>query len=283
MGWRLSGFLPRAAVIGVLAVGATATLTYAAGQQLAATPAPPPPAPKPQTVVVPDIRNQAFVFAKGQLQDEGFAWRVSGGVRGYPANTVVAQSPAAGTKLVNTGAPLVTLTLARNAKYKQSGEPEDASSYHGTRIRSADLAVAPAAPAAKPKTKAPAAAVAPKPAAAKAPAAVTPKQDAASARPPAFVVPGAAKEPLDEMPLPDRATALATWLQAHPHKTAANVKHWLYQNEWILAGARMGWWRGAEALRRLIAVDVHAGSLWGVGAKSAAAARRALAEVEAKS
>ena len=277
MGVRLPSFLPRIAVVVVLALGAGAGLTYAAGQQIAAT----PPAAttttpqKPLTLTVPDLRNQAFVFAKGQLQDGGFAWRVAGAVRGFAANTVVAQSPAAGTKLVDTGAPLVTLTLARNAGYPQTGSPEDASSYTGTPLRLADAAVA-AAPALPKAT----------PAAAQ-PAAAKPKQQAKSKaapakRPPDFVVPGARREPLDEIPLPARAAALGTWLAAHPKKTNANVKRWLFQNAWIVAGARMGWWHGAEALRTLVAVDARTESVWGIGAKSRTLAQLALAEVEAR-
>jgi hypothetical protein len=81
------------------------------------------------------VRHEAFVFAKGALQDGGFAWRVTGGVHGFPANTVVEQSPAPGTKLVDTGAPLVTIKLARNGKYKQTGEPQDVSPYAPTPLR----------------------------------------------------------------------------------------------------------------------------------------------------
>ena len=102
-------------------------------------------------------------------------------------------------------------------------------------------------------------------------------------RPVAFVVPGAQKEPLDEMPLPQRAKLLEHWLAAHPKPTDANVKHWLYQNEWIVAGAKFGWWRGAEALRMLVAVDKQTQSMWGVGAKSATAATVALGYVVARS
>ena len=102
-------------------------------------------------------------------------------------------------------------------------------------------------------------------------------------RPVAFVVPGARKEPLDEMPLPNRALLLGRWLDAHPKPTDAGVKHWLYQNEWIVAGARLGWWRGAEALQTLIAVDRRTQSVWGIGAKSAGVARQALTEVKAHS
>jgi len=274
MGVRLPSFLPRVAVVVVLALGAGAGLTYAAGQQIAATPpaATTTAAQKPLTLTVPDLRNQAFVFAKGQLQDGGFAWRVAGSVRGFAANTVVAQSPAAGTKLVDTGAPLVTLTLARNAGYPQTGSPEDASSYTGTPLRLADAAVA-AAPALPKAT----------PAAAK-PAVTQAKPKAAPAgRPPDFVVPGARREPLDEIPLPARATALGTWLAAHPKKTRANVAHWLFQNSWIVAGARMGWWHGAEALRTLVTVDARTEAVWGIGGKSRALAQQALAEVEARS
>jgi hypothetical protein len=284
MGVRLPSFLPRIAVVVVLALGAGAGLTYAAGQQIAATPpaATTTAAQKPLTLTVPDLRNQAFVFAKGQLQDGGFAWRVAGSVRGFAANTVVAQSPAAGTKLVDTGAPLVTLTLARNSGYPQTGSPQDASSYTGTPLRLADAAVAaaPALPKATPATAQPAAA---QPAAAP-PAARQAKPKAVPAkRPPDFVVPGARREPLDEIPLPARAAALGTWLAAHPKKTNANVAHWLFQNSWIVAGARMGWWHGAEALRTLVTVDARTEAVWGIGGKSRALAQQALAEVEARS
>lgn len=123
-----------AAVLVALAVTA---ITYAAGRQLAVTPAPPAGAQGalPVVLVVPDLRNEAFVFAKGQLQDAGFAWKVVGGTPGYPANTVVRQSPAPGTKLADTGAPLITLTLARNKQYSPKGEPEDTSPYAPTENR----------------------------------------------------------------------------------------------------------------------------------------------------
>src|SRR5258706_490894 len=65
-------------------------------------------------------------------------------------------------------------------------------------------------------------------------------------RPVAFTVPGAGQEPLDEMPLTNRAQLLRSWLEAHPTKTSANVAHWSYQNAWIVAGAKFGWWHGAE-------------------------------------
>jgi len=123
-----------AAVFGALAV--TAISFAAAGRQLADVPTSAKRLPStPITVVVPDVRREAFVFAKGELQDAGFAWKVKGGVPGYPANIVVSQSPAPGTKLVDTGSPLITMTLEQNKQYGSKGEPEDVSPYAPTAIR----------------------------------------------------------------------------------------------------------------------------------------------------
>jgi hypothetical protein len=101
-------------------------------------------------------------------------------------------------------------------------------------------------------------------------------------RPPAFHVPGAPKEPLDEITLPARARRLQAWLTASRSLTAANLRHWLYQHAWIVTGARFGWWHGAQALRTLIRVDRRVEARWAIGHRSEAAARRALAEVQAK-
>jgi hypothetical protein len=95
-------------------------------------------------------------------------------------------------------------------------------------------------------------------------------------------VPGAPKEPLDEIALPARARRLDAWLRSAHGPTAANMRHWLYQHAWIVAGARFGWWHGAEALRVLIRVDRRIESKWGIGYRSEAIARRALAAVEAR-
>jgi hypothetical protein len=319
--------LPRIAVLVLVALAATAGLTFAAGSQVPSAPPVPPvnttPAPP---MIVPDVRNQAFVFAKGTLTDSGFAWRVAGSVKGYAANIVVSQSPAAGTPVIDTGAPLVTLTLKRNSSYTQAGDAADASPYAGTAVEPSDLSGNPIGPVKVAKTPAAATKAAKKHSATKKAAAATPpattapvattpatttpapvttpatttpappaKTTAAATpatpakaakypqnRPVAFTVPGARKEPLDEMPLPDRATLLGTWLAKHQTMSAANAKYWLYQNEWIVTGAQMGWWRGAEALQTLIAVDRRTQTLWGIGAKSAAAAQQVLDEVRAK-
>ena len=142
MAERLRAHLPRLAVLVVLGLAMTATLTYAAGRKLgSAPPASTAPAPKPP-LVVPDLHGQAFVFAKGALEDAGFAWRVVGSVHGYAANTVVSQSPAAGTRVLDTGAPPITLTLRRNADYPQTGRAEDLSPYQASALQPADLAAA---------------------------------------------------------------------------------------------------------------------------------------------
>ncbi|MFL5971137.1 MAG: hypothetical protein ACJ750_01985, partial [Gaiellaceae bacterium] len=103
------------------------------------------------------------------------------------------------------------------------------------------------------------------------------------ARPEAFQFAGAPTEPLDEPPLTTRARRLERWLATHPKPTTANVSHWLYQHEWIVTGARFGWWRGARALEILIRVDEQVQRRWEIGSRSEAAARRALAAVRAKS
>jgi hypothetical protein len=101
-------------------------------------------------------------------------------------------------------------------------------------------------------------------------------------RPPSFHVPGAPKEPLDEISLPARARRLSAWLTPPRHRTAWNERHWLYQHAWIVSGAKFGWWHGAAALRVLIRVDRRIESRWGIGQRSEAVARNALAAVEAR-
>jgi hypothetical protein len=98
-------------------------------------------------------------------------------------------------------------------------------------------------------------------------------------RPAAFHVPGVPKEPLDEIPLPARARRLDAWLTRDRGPTAANQRHWLYQHAWIVTGASFGWWHGAEALNVLIRVDRRVESQWGIGYRSEAVARGALAAV----
>src|ERR671935_833780 len=133
MAVRVAAHLPRLAVLGVVFLLAGATLTYGAAKRLSAPAQKPQAAASAPTVIVPDVTGQAFVFAKGALADAGFAWKVVGSVHGYAANRVVSQSPVAGTKLKDTGAPTVTVSLSRSS-YAESGEPEDMSPYRGTTV-----------------------------------------------------------------------------------------------------------------------------------------------------
>lgn len=312
-----------------------------------------PPSNAQATLTVPDVTGQAYVFAKGILQDRGFAWHVTGPVMGYAANTVELQTPAAGTIVLDTGAPLVTLTLARNAAYVEKGTPENDAPYPATAVRlpanvpqrpktsvtpKLQPVPVPVTPAPKPTTPAePTAVPAPtetttpatttpaattpakttptpvspgnapltpapatttpksttpatktaKPATsapkATAPAATTPLPTSTSGpRTPDFQVAGAPKEPARSLSLPQRVAALSTFVNTHRSPTAANLNHWLYENAYIVAGARFGWWHGAQALSSLIAVDTRAEKLWGVGNQSRTAAEKALAEVRAR-
>jgi len=263
---------------------ATAAITYAASRRIASPPVTTPPtttaapATGPATIEVPDVRTQAYVFAEGTLSDAGFSWKVTGSVQGYAADTVATQSPAAGTLVVNTGSPTITLTLTHPKGTQELGVPENTSPTVGTKIELPG-AVHPATKTAdtKPATTAKTTAATTAKSAAKAPAHRWPQH-----RPPAFVVPGARKEPLDEMPLTDRAQMLLSWIQKDPKPTDANVRYWLYQHAWIVDGARMGWWHGADALSTLLAVDRKAMSIWGIGDKSAAVAQDALTFTEAQ-
>lgn len=276
MALRIATRLPRLAVVAVVLLLASATLAVGAAKRLTAVPKGAPGPIAAATLVVPDITGQAFVFAKGTLEDTGFAWRVVGGVHGYAANKVASQSPAAGTRLKDTGAPAITVTLARTP-YPEQGAPEDVSPYLGTAVVPVGLrpVAQPAPLPAAPKAVEKKATVAAKKTAPETAAAPT-------KRPPAFVVANAPKEPLKEIPLPQRAQLLSAWIDSHPTPTTRNVRHFLYQHSWIVTGAKFGWWHGAEALRELIAADRIAQKRWGIGRRSELVARSALAEVEAR-
>ena len=294
-----AAFLLRVVLLGLCAVLLSgATLTLAAERVDSSAPTLEPVAAAPKTLVVPDVTGQAYVFAKGILQDNGFAWHVSGSIQGYAANIVSTQSPAAGTTVIDTGAPTITLTLVRNSTYLERGTPDNDAPYNGTAIRlpSKPTAVRPQpklepvqtpllpTPLTTPSAPAPPASVpaAPKTAPTPTPKTAAPAPSTSGPRPPDFVAPGAPKEPAKSQPLPLRAQALAVWIEKHSKPAAANLNYWLYEHAYIVAGARFGWWHGAEALQILIAVDQRAEQLWGVGKQSELVARKALAEVQAR-
>jgi beta-lactam-binding protein with PASTA domain len=278
MALRIATRLPRLAIVGVVLLLASATLAVGAAKRLTAVPNGVPAPVAVATLVVPDVSGQAFVFAKGTLEDTGFAWQVMGSVHGYAANKVASQSPPAGTRVRDTGAPTINVTLKRTP-YPEKGSPEDVSPYAGTSLQPVGVATTSVTPVA-PIPAAPKGAQTkrvPKPVQKKA----APKVAAPTKRPPAFVMAGAPTEPLKEIALSRRAELLSTWIGAHP-KTKANVRHYLYQHSWIVTGAAFGWWHGAKALRKLIAVDRIAQQRWGIGKKNELVARRALAVVEAR-
>jgi hypothetical protein len=239
-------------------------------------------------MVVPDVREQAYVFAKGILADAGFAWRVEGPVDGYAANTVVSQNPAPGTKLEDTGAPTIVLRLAKNPGYTEKGLPENRSGVDGTAVVLAGAPVEEApAPAPEPAAEPPAEeAPAEEPPAEESAPAEDKKADQKAddkAREPDFVAPGAPPEPTDELPLPTRATLLEKRMNAAAKPTRKLVNYWLYQHSWIVTGASFGWSGGDDALRTLIRTDLRLQSRFGFGKKSAAVARATLADVQRRS
>jgi PASTA domain len=295
MAARLTALLPRLVALTVIWLLGAATYTLAAdtvptAKQNTEAEA----ASKPHVLTVPDVRKKAYVFAKGILQDAGFAWRVEGSVKGFAANTVTVQRPAPGTKVIDNGAPLVVLSLSRNSAYGESGLPENSAPYRGTRVvlvsdwasdqipttsetTETTPATAPTTTEAAPTTTEPAAATTE-------PAGTTtePEPPDGKTRKPDFEVPGAPVEPADEMPLPDRARALQHRLAGSNKPSQHLINFWLYQHSWIVTGARFGWHDGAEALRILIKVDQSLQRRFGFGAKSETVARRALEYVEAQ-
>jgi hypothetical protein len=289
MAAKLTPTVLRLAVLAFVALLSTAAISFAAAGGSAPAPAATSaPAARP-LVRVPDVRGQVYVFAKGMLEDAGFAWRVSGGVQGYASNLVASQVPAPGTRVVDNGMPTIRLTLSANGRYPQHGEPENVAPYTGSKIVLPTAKPKPVVkprpvvkpkPAVKPVVK-PKPVVRPKPVTKPKPATKPTPANKPVARPPAFAVAGAPKEPLDEITLTARARKLEAWVESHPEKTDANVRHWFYQHEWVVTGAKFGWFQGAEALQIVLRVDDRVIDSWGIGSRSRAVAARALREVEA--
>jgi hypothetical protein len=199
MASRLAALLPRLVALTVIWLLATSTITFAAGTRTLANQPQVPAVEKERTVlIVPDVRRQVYVFAKGILEDGGFAWRVDGPVQGYAANTVTVQSPAPGVRVMDNGTPTVILRLARNGEYQERGLPQNSAPYPGDEIRLASEAETTAKPE---KQKAPK----PKPVAKATKKATKKAGKHEQARESEFQVPGAPREPMDEMPLVERA------------------------------------------------------------------------------
>ena len=292
---RLSALLNRLVALVVIAFVGSTSLTFAAGGSSVKPkpkPSPLPPAPEKDSehyLVVPDVRRQAYVFAKGMLEDAGFAWRVEGEIEGFATNLVAVQTPASGTRVLDTGAPQIVLRLQRNPDYEERGLPENVSPFDGTavvlasgerptKLAAPDSSAVREAPNTKPKKTRPAAtkkqSIAAK--------LTTAKPEAKPTRELAFVEPGAPAEPQNEMALTARARMIARRMASEQSPSRKLVKWWLYQHAWIVTGAKFGWHDGDRALRILIKVDEDLYKRWGFGLKSAAVARDALSYVESR-
>jgi PASTA domain len=288
MAARFTALIPRLLALTVIWLLGAATFTLAADKK--ATPpttgADPAQAAKPTVLTVPDVRNKAYVFAKGILQDAGLAWRVRGAVQGYSANVVVWQSPSPGSRVIDNGAPIVSVRLSKNAAYGERGLPENEAPYTGTRVvyltdwreahEQSTQSTSTQATTSEPSTTSAEAT----PTTTTEPSTTTEPEP--ETRKPDFEVPGAPAEPADEVTLRQRARQLAKRMDAMPKPTNRLVNYWLYQHSWIVTGARFGWHDGAEALRILIKVDQSLERRFDFGARSETVARRALAYVEAQ-
>src|SRR6185503_12722767 len=201
MAARLTALLPRLVALTVIWLLGAATYTLAADTvPIAKHDKQAEAASKPHVLTVPDVRKKAYVFAKGILQDAGFAWRVEGSVKGFAANTVTVQRPAPGTKVIDNGAPLVVLSLSKNTTYGESGLPENSAPYKGTRV----VLVSDWARDQIPTTSETTETTTTEPAG----TTTEPEQTEDKTRKPDFEVPGAPVEPAAEMPLPERTRAL---------------------------------------------------------------------------
>jgi hypothetical protein len=289
MAARFAALIPRLLALTVIWLLGAATFTLAADKKTT-----PPPTgtnavqvAKPTVLTVPDVRGKAYVFAKGILQDAGLAWRVRGSVQGYSANAVVWQSPMPGSRVIDNGAPIVSVRLLKNARYGERGLPENEAPYTGTRVvylsdwrdahEQSTQSTSTETTTSEPTTET-------TPTTTTEPSTTTEPEPAPEpkTRKPDFEVPGAPAEPADEVTLPQRARRLAQRMDAMAKPTNHLVNFWLYQHSWIVTGARFGWHDGAEALRILIKVDQSLERRFDFGARSEAVARRALAYVEAQ-
>ncbi len=125
--------LPRVLAVATAGLLVSATISLAADKPTTATTPKTHSTKQQQVMVVPNVTGQLFVFASGSLEDAGFGWKVRGSVGGYQSNLVVSQSPKAGTHVVDTGEPTITLELVR--KGAQVGTPENRSPYGASLIK----------------------------------------------------------------------------------------------------------------------------------------------------
>ena len=300
MAARLATLAPRLIALVVIWLLAAASWTLAAGgpqDSETATTAPAAGEPaKPEVLVVPDVKRQAYVFAKGILQDAGFAWRVKGAVKGYAANTVATQSPAAGhAGRRQRRAPGRRHPASRSTEYAERGVPENESPYEGTPVvlmsdwhaeqppgRDRSRAAGdhdrsgprprPHRPRRPRPQRPPPPLRRPPPSRSRAPTA--PRTSSFRAR--------RASPSTRCRSRSARRSSSAAWPRSRRGPGEKFVGHWLYQHAWIVTGAGFGWRNGDDALRTLVQVDRSLYVRFGFGAKSEQVARRMLAWVESQ-
>ncbi|HEY2310875.1 MAG TPA: PASTA domain-containing protein [Gaiellaceae bacterium] len=124
--------IPRVLAVATAILLVSATISLAADKPTTAKTPKTHNAKQQQVMVVPAVTGQLFVFASGALEDAGFGWKVRGSVGGYQSNMVVSQSPKAGTHVLDTGEPTITLQLER--KGAQLGTPQNRSPYGASLI-----------------------------------------------------------------------------------------------------------------------------------------------------
>ncbi len=124
--------LPRVLAVATAGLLVSATISLAADTPTTATKPKTHSTKQQKVMVVPKVTGQLFVFASGSLEDAGFGWKVRGSVGGYQSNLVVSQSPKAGTHVLDTGEPTITLGLER--KGAQVGTPQNRSPYGASLI-----------------------------------------------------------------------------------------------------------------------------------------------------
>lgn len=127
--------LPRVTAVAAAVLLVSATISLAADKPAAMKKPANHSHSAQRVMVVPDVRNQMFVFASGMLEDAGFGWKVRGAVGGFPSNVVYSQSPKPGTHVLDTGAPTITLHLVRRGS--ELGQPQNRSPYGASLIRRA--------------------------------------------------------------------------------------------------------------------------------------------------
>src|SRR3954447_26766951 len=132
---KITPTIVRLGLLALVALLSTTAISFAAsGGGTTPPPAAAPTAAPTPVVRVPDVTGKAFVFAKGMLEDAGFAWKVTGSVGGYPANVVATQTPPAGVRVIDNGMPTIHVTLTPNSAYGQTGVPENLSPYAGSKV-----------------------------------------------------------------------------------------------------------------------------------------------------